>query len=125
MFRNRYHQHGPPRLVVGLVAASVGAAASYFLFGTETGAEKRAKAKEWLADMKDSATSASGTLSELASVGKEMTKDMASLIKDRYSELKDLDKDEVSDLADRLRAHWAEALTEMKGILDEAGDDEG
>ncbi len=106
-------------LGIGLAAAGIGAAITYFLYGTEKGARKREDIKQFAYKMKDRAMETTG---ELGSMAKDIYKDMASLLKDKYEDIKDMDSEDVKALGDRIREHWEEMRGDIEDTIEKAAD---
>jgi gas vesicle protein len=107
-------------VTAGLISAAAAAGITYFLYGTDTGAQKREKTKRWIAEKKESVM---GTTGELADVSKEIYQDMSSMLKDKADILAKVEKDEVAALADRIRNHWEEIREDIEDTVDKVAED--
>lgn len=102
----------------GILAAAAAAAVTYFLFGTDKGAEKRERMKEWAAQAKDTMSHTGGEVAEAAS---ELYKGTSSLLKANYAALKNLNRDETAALAERIREHWDEIKEDIEETAKSVG----
>jgi gas vesicle protein len=112
-----------PAIATGLISAAAAAGITYFLFGTDTGAEKREKIKYGFGKMKSKAGALVGETGELADVSREIYSDMKSMLKDKADILAKVEKDEVSALADRIRNHWEEIREDIEDTVDKVAED--
>jgi len=123
MFRNNY-EHERKRagnaFGSGLLAATLGAAITYFFYGTKEGTEKRERIRNYAGKMKNKMEEASGAMGELKNTGKEFYENMASLFKDKYEDIKNLNKDEVGELAQKIRGHWEDMREDIENAVDES-----
>lgn len=106
-------------VAAGLISAAAAAGLTYFLYGTEKGAEKREHIKSKVRDVKDKIAGRAG---ELGDVSKEIFGDMASLLKEKADTIKNIDKKEISDLGDRIRSHWEEIKEDIEDTIDKAAE---
>jgi gas vesicle protein len=99
---------------LGLLAAATGAAITYFLYGTEKGAGRREKIKEYAHVAKEKVMHSSDDISDAV---KEFYMDVKSTFKDRYEEIKNLDKEELKLLRERMKLHWEEIKDDVEETL--------
>lgn len=111
---NNRDRNGGGMMGIGVLGAIAGAAASYYLFGTEKGNEQRQKAMQYAKETKD----------KLVRTGDELTDkigqvygDVKSILKDKYTEIADLSSDEKARLSAKLEAHWKDIKSDIEEAL--------
>jgi gas vesicle protein len=110
--------HGSKTAVgVGLAAAAAGAALTYYLYGTKSGAENREKIKKVAIDMKDKAGEKLGELGETA---KEIYSETTNFLKEKFDDLKDLADEDKAELKEKIRERWEDTKADIEEMIEEA-----
>lgn len=117
MFRDNHKGHTAAHIGISILAAAAGAAATYYLFGSEAGSEKREKAVGWVKEKAHKVMAVSG---ELGTVSKDMYGDMGSILSEHYDKLKHMNKEELADLAEKVKDKWEEVREEIEQIIKKA-----
>jgi gas vesicle protein len=86
MFRRSYSGAGWSKGFLGFMA---GVAATYYLFGTDSGKAKRRQLAKYAANMKDKVMDAKDTVVEYADEKKEDVSELADRMKGHLKEMKD------------------------------------
>ncbi|MEY3784473.1 MAG: hypothetical protein RLZZ230_795 [Candidatus Parcubacteria bacterium] len=88
---------------VGLTAAAVAAASTYFLYGSKSAAKNRKAVKSWMLKAK-------AEVLEKLEDAKEMTQDdyenMINTVATVYSELKTASRADIKSFKDEMKDHW-------------------
>lgn len=88
---------------IGLTAAAVAAAGSYFLYGSKNAAQNRKKVKSWMLKAK------ADVLDKLEEA-KEMTQteyeELINTVAATYAGLKDASRADIKEFKDEMKAHW-------------------
>lgn len=111
----------------GILAAVLAGAATYYLYGTESGERARKQIRKKAEDVKDKAVElkerAMETGDELVDAGKEAYEDMATFLRAKRNLIKNLDKDDIDDLAERIRERWEDTKEDIQDMIEEAEED--
>jgi gas vesicle protein len=117
MYRQHHNTTGSAGVGMGLLGAAAGAAITYFLYGTEKGAEKREKIKEMAYTAKEKIVESSD---EITGAAKEFYSTVKMDLKDKYDDLKNIDKVEFVALKERMKLHWEEMKEDIEETIERA-----
>ncbi|MFA6458812.1 MAG: hypothetical protein WCV79_00200 [Candidatus Paceibacterota bacterium] len=104
-------------LGIGLISAIASAAATYYLYGTEEGAEKREQIKGFMKDAKNKAVE---TGDDIKVATAEVYNNMKEVLKDKYDDLSQLSKDEKMELAKKIKNRWENVRDDIDEALAKA-----
>ena len=88
---------------VGLTAAAVAAAGTYFLYGSKNAAQNRKKVKSWMLKAKADVLD---RLEEAKEMTKEEYESLINSVADTYAGLKDASKADIKAFKDEMKDHW-------------------
>lgn len=103
-------------IAVGLTAAAVAAAGTYFLYGSKDAAKNRKKVKSWMLNAKAEVLS---TLEKAQHMSKAEYEQLIESVAATYSSMKDASKGDVSAFKKEMKEYWGEI--EKKGKKMAAG----
>lgn len=101
---------------VGLTAAAVAAAGSYFLYGSKDAAKNRKKVKSWMLKAKGEVLAA---LEDAEAMSKEEYAAMIEQVAGAYGAMKDVKKTDVQAFVKEMKTHWGEIEKQGKQIVKE------
>jgi gas vesicle protein len=102
---------------LSLLAAAAAAGLTYYLYGTDAGAEKREKIKKVAGKLKDRA---SDKLGELGEATKDIYGETKDFLKDKYDDLKDLGDEEKAELKEKIRERWEDTKDDIEDMIETA-----
>ena len=88
---------------VGLTAAAVAAAGTYFLYGSPKAAKNRKKAKSWVLKARAEVLEA---LENAEQITREEYEEMIEAIGGTYSTLQNATRGEIKEFKDEMKDHW-------------------
>lgn len=97
-------------LAVGITAAAVAAAGTYFLYGSKYAEKNRKKVKSWMLKAKAEALD---KLEEAQHMSREEYEQMIEAIAATYASVKDASKGDLNAFKKEMKEHWA--MIEKKG----------
>ena len=103
-------------IAVGLTAAAVAAAGTYFLYGSKDAAKNRKKVKSWMLSAKAEVLS---TMEKAQHMSKAEYEQLIEGVAATYSSMKDASKGDVSAFKKEMKEYWGEI--EKKGKKMAAG----
>lgn len=114
-------------VAIALLSAAAAAGATYFLFETDAGTNKRRQIQQGFDKMKrkagDMRENLIGESNELTDVSREIYSDMKAMLRDKADILAKVQKDEVAALADRIRNHWDEIREDIEDTVDKVAEE--
>jgi gas vesicle protein len=88
---------------VGLTAAAVAAASTYFLYGSKSAAKNRKTVKSWMLKAKAEVLE---KLEDAKHMSQEEYEDLINTIAGTYSELKNASRVDIKSFKDEMKDHW-------------------
>jgi hypothetical protein len=102
---------------IGLFAAGLGAAITYYLYATPSGIVRRKKIKRFAVDVKNKSADA---IDEITDQGKEIFDDTSDYLIEKYDTVKNLDKAEMTALGKKLKDHWQAIKGDIEDTVEKA-----
>lgn len=88
---------------VGLTAAAVAAAGTYFLYGSKSAAKNRKAVKSWMLKAKAEVLE---KLEDAKQMSREEYEELINTIAGTYSELKNASRVDIKSFKDEMKDHW-------------------
>jgi gas vesicle protein len=91
------------RIGIGLTAAAVAAAGTYFLYGSKNAVKNRKAVKSWMLKAKAEVLE---RLEDAKEMSKEEYEELINNVATKFSELKNASKVDIKGFKDEMKEHW-------------------